>query len=402
MLPGTDPEELLGEFRDALAGLDVELELAEAPLGGTRSPLDTPLRDALAEWVDALEPGALMVPEISTGFTDSHYLREAFGTVAYGFFPLRYTAPELLDTIHAPDERIDVRDLELAVRAFVHCIDRIGSVTHDRRNPPRARDAKLRLGGIALRNGLALFGPTSWAAAVRTADGGIHVASGRRPRSQSRRPRAARARRRPHVRDVRRAAADPPPPARGPALVRARQRRRLGDHVHARSPPSHAAAAASAVSSRSTVIGIVPSLVTLRNRDLVRYHGAEHKTVAGYEQGVEAATTAKEHERCGSHLVAPLLLGTAGAAALTARTPAQVAPARRARSARWRLDRHRVRAVRLARAAPRTRSAHGRWRGPGFALQRALATAEPGDAELEVADRALEALLAAEAAGAAA
>ena len=63
------------------------------------------------------------------GFTDAHFLREAFGTIAYGFFPLRYTAPELLDTIHAPDERIDVRDLELAVRAFVHCIDRIGSVT---------------------------------------------------------------------------------------------------------------------------------------------------------------------------------------------------------------------------------------------------------------------------------
>ena len=65
---------------------------------------------------------------MSTGFTDAHFLREAFGTIAYGFFPLRHTAPELLDTIHAPDERIDVRDLELAVRAFVHCIDRIGSV----------------------------------------------------------------------------------------------------------------------------------------------------------------------------------------------------------------------------------------------------------------------------------
>ena len=71
----------------------------------------------------------LLVPEISTGFTDSHFVREAFGTIAYGFFPFRHTAPELLDTIHAPDERIDVRDLELAVRAFVHCIDRIGSVT---------------------------------------------------------------------------------------------------------------------------------------------------------------------------------------------------------------------------------------------------------------------------------
>jgi acetylornithine deacetylase/succinyl-diaminopimelate desuccinylase-like protein len=129
VLPGTGPEQLFGEFRDALGGLDVELELAEEPLGGTRSPLATPLRDALAEWIDALEPGALLVPEISTGFTDSHFLRESYGTIAYGFFPLRHTAPELLDTVHAPDERIDVRDLELAVRAFVHCIDRIGALT---------------------------------------------------------------------------------------------------------------------------------------------------------------------------------------------------------------------------------------------------------------------------------
>jgi acetylornithine deacetylase/succinyl-diaminopimelate desuccinylase-like protein len=129
VLPGTDPEELFGEFRAALHGLDVELELAEEPVGGTRSELDTPLRDALAEWIGELEPGALLVPELSTGFTDAHYLREAFGTIAYGFFPLRHTAPELLNTAHAPDERIDVRDLELAVRAFVHCIDRIGSVT---------------------------------------------------------------------------------------------------------------------------------------------------------------------------------------------------------------------------------------------------------------------------------
>ena len=55
--PGHRAEELLGEFRTALDGLDVELELAEPPLGGTRSPLDTPLRDALAEWVGELEPG---------------------------------------------------------------------------------------------------------------------------------------------------------------------------------------------------------------------------------------------------------------------------------------------------------------------------------------------------------
>ena len=34
-----------------------------------------------------------------------------------------------------------------------------------------SEDGKLRLGGMALRNGLLVHGPTHWAAAVRTAGG---------------------------------------------------------------------------------------------------------------------------------------------------------------------------------------------------------------------------------------
>ena len=42
--------------------------------------------------------------------------------------------------------------------------------------------AKLRLGGMALRNGLLVHGPTHWAAAVRARDGSIRSASGHKPR----------------------------------------------------------------------------------------------------------------------------------------------------------------------------------------------------------------------------
>src|SRR6478752_3065431 len=41
---------------------------------------------------------------------------------------------------------------------------------------------KLRLGGMALRNGLLVHGPTHWAAAVKTRDGEVKVASGPKPR----------------------------------------------------------------------------------------------------------------------------------------------------------------------------------------------------------------------------
>ncbi|MGH2992105.1 MAG: hypothetical protein ACRDL1_01025, partial [Solirubrobacterales bacterium] len=40
---------------------------------------------------------------------------------------------------------------------------------------------RLRLGGMALRNGLLIHGPTSWAIAARAPDGELVVASGRKP-----------------------------------------------------------------------------------------------------------------------------------------------------------------------------------------------------------------------------
>src|SRR5215212_12217094 len=42
-------------------------------------------------------------------------------------------------------------------------------------------EEKLRLGGMALRNGLLVHGPTHWAAAVRARDGSVKVASGPKP-----------------------------------------------------------------------------------------------------------------------------------------------------------------------------------------------------------------------------
>jgi acetylornithine deacetylase/succinyl-diaminopimelate desuccinylase-like protein len=55
------------------------------------------------------------------GFTDSHWFREAFGTVAYGFFPARVMDVELAARlIHSADERVPVEDLELGVSFLRH------------------------------------------------------------------------------------------------------------------------------------------------------------------------------------------------------------------------------------------------------------------------------------------
>jgi acetylornithine deacetylase/succinyl-diaminopimelate desuccinylase-like protein len=116
LLPGQSPEAVAGIVREVL-GSDVayDVDWLEAQ-GGTRSPLDTPLWDAVDSFIEESEPGARAVPICTAGFTDSHWLREAFGAVAYGFFPMRTMPPEVAaQLIHSADERIPVDDLELGL-----------------------------------------------------------------------------------------------------------------------------------------------------------------------------------------------------------------------------------------------------------------------------------------------
>jgi len=118
LLPGQHPEHVEPLIRAVLGGdIDYDLEWTEEARGGTRSPLDTPLWRALEEWVAEVEPGAKAAPLACVGFTDSHWLREAFGTVAYGFFPSTGELPPEVATtlVHSADERIPVSDLELGV-----------------------------------------------------------------------------------------------------------------------------------------------------------------------------------------------------------------------------------------------------------------------------------------------
>ena len=116
LLPGQTPERV-GPLIRAVLGSDVEYELVflEAQ-GGTRSPLDTPLWEAVETFVTDLETGAHAVPLCCAGFTDSHWLREAFDAVAYGFFPSRALPAETAATlIHSADERVPVDDVELGL-----------------------------------------------------------------------------------------------------------------------------------------------------------------------------------------------------------------------------------------------------------------------------------------------
>src|SRR5437764_1991737 len=182
------------------------------------------------------------------------------------------------------------------------------------------QEQKLRLGGMALRNGLLVHGPTHWAAAVETADGQIKVASGPKPRVA---PRAVE--RVPGLRGVaklaeamaviplvKRALPEAKLPMQDMRTLASMGAVTLTAHAIKRPGVARTAGREAAVA----LLSVVPAMLALRRGDLASWHGVEHKSIAAYEQDGEVQAAAKEHDRCGSHLVAPLLSTTvAGTAA---------------------------------------------------------------------------------------
>jgi uncharacterized protein YqhQ len=252
----------------------------------------------------------------------------------------------------------------------------------------------LRLGGMALRNGLLIHGPSSWAAAARDSSGEIQVASGPKPVLA---PKLA-------VRV---------PLLRGPLrlaeafllipTVRMRLRAARLPFEDARviaamviaSSASRALRRRRASASGELVqaaLGLAPAMVALSDRNLAAYHGVEHKAIGAYEQGSDdPASATKEHERCGSNLVVPLLVLSAAGQLLLERVLERPGPLTRA-------------AVGVGSASLAAemfawsernpeRSAARAFHRPGHEIQRLIATKEPTPEQLEVGVAALEEIL---------
>ena len=199
---------------------------------------------------------------------------------------------------------------------------------------------KLRLGGMALRNGLLVHGPTHWAAAVRAKQGNVKVASGPKPRFTATdkipglRGLARLAESFVVIPLVSRGLPDARLPFESPSVLGVAAGASLaGTLLRRRAPRPRRAAAA--------LIAMAPALFALRGGELAAYHGVEHKSIAAYESGDEdAADATKEHERCGSHLMAPMMVANLAGTLLLkrvlerpSRSPA--APSRSPRP-RWR------------------------------------------------------------------
>jgi uncharacterized protein YqhQ len=250
-------------------------------------------------------------------------------------------------------------------------------------------EEKIRLGGMALPNGVLVHGPTSWACAIRHDDGRLEVVS------KVKRFRASKV---------------TSPFLRGPArLVEAfallpQVKRSL---PAAELPMEDGRVLSTMVGTAFVVRGIresrlrpvaqellagilslAPAALALRGGELAAYHGAEHISIGRYEHGDAAQ---KEHERCGGHLVGPLLATTAIGNAL-----AGLAPEHRRNHARA--------AAQIGALAASTEIFGWMTRNPknvvaqalakpGHELQHRFSTAEPTPEQLEVAEAALAACL---------
>jgi hypothetical protein len=138
------------------------------------------------------------------------------------------------------------------------------------------------------------------------------------------------------------------------------------------------------------LVSLAPALLALRSGDLAAYHGVEHKAIGAYEDGEDAADASKEHERCGSNLVAPMLaaatVGNVAARRAGLRGPAAEAAVGLGSAAvavelfAW-SERH-----------PDTTAARA-FRVPGYEIQKLIGTREPSEEQLEVGRAALEEIL---------
>jgi acetylornithine deacetylase/succinyl-diaminopimelate desuccinylase-like protein len=148
VLPGTTADDLEAELRDALGDADYDLEVV-APKGGLVSDADTPLRDAIEDFLAEHDPDARLIPALGYGYSDCDVMRQAYDCIAYGFIPFRHADPMTnLESKHGADERVLIADLIFQTRAAIAVAETIGALEGDTRHPrdPVAAGPASRLG----------------------------------------------------------------------------------------------------------------------------------------------------------------------------------------------------------------------------------------------------------------
>lgn len=121
------PDETIAQTQkrlvDIFADPLVEVKLDEDNAQAGPSPLQGELPDAITAVGTKIWPGAIMLPTMSTGATDSRYLR-AHGVDAYGFVALAGTEPDV-SRMHGVDERIQASSIRPALEFMYQLLQRL-------------------------------------------------------------------------------------------------------------------------------------------------------------------------------------------------------------------------------------------------------------------------------------
>jgi len=113
LLPQFTPDDMLAELRDLL-GDEVELEVTQFDKGAGKP--DMTLYPLLADVLKKADPDGTPIPMLLSGVTDGRFFSR-IGIQTYGYLPMDIPQ-ELIDTIHAADERVPVKAMEFGTNAI--------------------------------------------------------------------------------------------------------------------------------------------------------------------------------------------------------------------------------------------------------------------------------------------
>jgi acetylornithine deacetylase/succinyl-diaminopimelate desuccinylase-like protein len=123
LLPDEDPE----AFTRRIAGIFNDPHVSVIPLLSFTpavSPMDSELFETLGQVMRSDIEGSRILPTMSTGFTDSHYFRDA-GVLSYGFSPFVVGAEEIApgEGAHGHNERISTENLVQGTRRLMRVLE---------------------------------------------------------------------------------------------------------------------------------------------------------------------------------------------------------------------------------------------------------------------------------------
>lgn len=119
LVPGYDPDQFVREISEVIDDEKVEIERVFSS-GSPASPMDTELYEIMTREAKRIVEDAIVLPGVSTGFTDSRVFRRR-GITAYGFVPT-LTAPEDQGRVHGNDERLSIENLRLGMQILHHTV----------------------------------------------------------------------------------------------------------------------------------------------------------------------------------------------------------------------------------------------------------------------------------------